>query len=227
MCVELLAFPTKSMNGTAQEPHIVSIIVTEPPTIFKTVPQTIEEQILAVLIDSGFSVCEQAIILAQTKHESGHYKNAISKNNNNVFSLHKRRNSIYVLPEKALAEGCLCFATYRSVQDATLDYLQYRDRLGIPLDFSVEEYVAFIKRKKYFTDNEECYLSSMQRLIQEDNSLVSNFNARYPGCPTSPNPSEDITSWARVFLPHGKTPGVRLLELRDSICVINWRLKDN
>lgn len=186
LCVVLLGFPTKSMNGTARETYTVSLCIPETLPFYKTVPHTIEEQILAVLIDSGFSICEQAIILAQSKHESGHYTNSISRKNNNVFSLHKRKNSIYVLRDKARAEGCTCFAMYRSIQDATKDYLQYRERLDIPNDLSVEEYVAFIKRKKYFTDNEQRYLSSMKQLIEKDNMLVRNFNARYPGCPTVP-----------------------------------------
>ena len=179
----LLGFPTKSMNGTELERASISLLETVPPPIFKTVPRTIEEKILSVLIDSGFSICEQAIILAQTKHESGYYTNSISRKNNNVFSLHKRRNSIYVMPEKARAEGCTCFAIYRTIEDATRDYLQYRERLRIPKDFSVEEYVSLIKRKKYFTDNEKKYLSSMKQLIAKDETLVTNFNARYQGCP--------------------------------------------
>lgn len=183
VCVVLLAFPTKSMNGTARETYTLLLFTPEPSPLYKTVPYTIEEQILAVLIDSGFSICEQAIILAQSKHESGYYTNSLSRTSNNVFSLHKRRNSIYVLPEKVRAEDCTCFAIYRSVQDATLDYLQYRERLHIPKDLSVEEYVSLIKRKNYFTDNEQRYLSSLKQLIQKDEALIHNFNERYPGCP--------------------------------------------
>jgi hypothetical protein len=183
VCVVLLAFPTKSMNGTARETYNVLLFIPAPQPLYKTVPYTIEEQILAVLIDSGFSICEQAIILAQSKHESGYYTNSLSRTSNNVFSLHKRKNSIYVLSEKVRAEGCTCFAIYRSVQDATRDYLQYRDRLRIPKDLSVEEYVAFIKRKKYFTDNEVRYLSSLKQLIGKDDAFIHNFNERYPGCP--------------------------------------------
>lgn len=182
VCILLLGFPTRSMNGIAHELPGVSMFLTVPP-IYKTVPRTIEEKILSVLIDSGFSICEQAIILAQTKHESGHYRNSISRKNNNVFSLHKRKKSIYVLPDKARAEGCTCFAIYRTVEDATRDYLQYRERLRIPKDFTVEQYVAFIRRKNYFTDNEKRYLASMKKLIAKDDTLVTNFNARYQGCP--------------------------------------------
>ena len=66
-----IGFPMKSMNGTGHEAPTISVVKTEP--------QTIEEKILSVLIDSGYSICEQAIILAQSKHESGNYKNSISK----------------------------------------------------------------------------------------------------------------------------------------------------
>lgn len=76
VCVVLLAFPTKSMNGTARETYTILLFTSEPLPLYKTVPYTIEEQILAVLIDSGFSICEQAIILAQSKHESGYYTNS-------------------------------------------------------------------------------------------------------------------------------------------------------
>src|SRR5688572_22322965 len=140
LCVALLGFPTKSMNGTGQETFTVSFFTIEPQTFFKTEPQSIEEQILAVLIDRGFSICEQEIILAQSKHESGHYTNSISKMSN-VFSLYKGRNSIYPLPDKVRAEGCTCFAAYQSIQDATLDYLQLRTRIRVPQELSVEEYV--------------------------------------------------------------------------------------
>lgn len=186
LCVVVVGFPTKFMNGTVHE-EIPGI------SLFKTEPQTIEEQILAVLIDNGFSICEQSIILAQSKHESGHYTNSISKKNN-VFSLYKGKNSIYPLPDKARAEGCTCFATYQSIQDATLDYLQLRNRIRVPKELSVGEYVAFIKRKNYFTDNEQRYLSSMTQLINKDEALVINFNIRYPGCPRGSYSSDEITS---------------------------------
>ena len=193
LCVALLGFPMKSMNGTGQETFAISFFNTEPQTLFKTEPQTIEEQILAVLIDSGYSICEQGIILAQSKHESGHYTNSISKKNN-IFSLYKGRTSIYPLPDKARAEGCMCFATYRSIQDATLDYLQLRNRLHVPQELSIEEYVKFIKRKNYFMDNEERYLASMIQLMLKDEMRVTNFNKRYPGCPREPYTSEEISS---------------------------------
>lgn len=173
------------MNGIGDKTHTIYL--------FKTEPQTIEEQILAVLIDSGYSVCEQEIILAQSKHESGNYKNSLSKKNN-VFSLYKRRNSNYALPDKAYAEGCLCFATYRSIREATLDYLQLRNDFHVSSELSVEEYVSFIKRKKYFTDSEERYLSSMKQLISRDHDLVINFNIRYPGCPRAPYSIAEIDS---------------------------------
>lgn len=201
MCVVLLGFHTRTMNGTTRETYPVYFFQPASAILFKTVPQTIEEQILAVLIDKGYSICEQAIILAQSKHESGHYTNSISKKNN-VFSLHKRKNSSYVLPAKALAEGCTCFATYQSIEDATLDYLQYRDRIRVSKELSVEEFVALIKSKKYFTDNEERYLASLKRLIARDDTLVANFNARYQGCLNVPNPISKISSFrSNVFTP--------------------------
>jgi hypothetical protein len=185
LSVWLIGFPTKSMNGTGYE--------MPTSTLLRTIPQTIEEQILAVLIDSGFSICEQAIILAQSKHESGHYTNSISKKNN-VFGLHKNKFSIYPLPDKAEAEGCTCFAMYRSIQDATLDYLKLRKRFKVPAGLAVEEYVAYIKRKNYFTDNEKRYLFSLKKLIQKDAALVRDFNIRYPGCPRDPYTITEINS---------------------------------
>jgi hypothetical protein len=185
LCVLLISLPTRAMNGTGYEmPAII---------LFKTLPITIEEQILAVLIDSGFSICEQAIILAQSKHESGHYTNSISKKNN-VFSLHKSKSSTYALPDKARAEGCTCFAMYRSIQEATLDYLHLRKRLHVPSGLSVEEYLTYIKEKNYFTDNEQRYLSSMKKLIKRDSALVINFNTRYPGCPRGAYSNAEINS---------------------------------
>jgi hypothetical protein len=166
--VVLLACPLKSIDGITDRTF----------TLCRLEPQRIEEQILAVLIDSGFTMREQAIILAQSKHESGNYRNSISKHNN-VFSLYKRRNSQYALQKKIKAEGCACFAAYNSIKEATLDYLQYRKHLKIPPDAPLETYVAHIKKMGYFQDNEKKYLNSLKQLITRDELLIQEFNTQY------------------------------------------------
>jgi hypothetical protein len=165
----LWCVPFNVMNGTPDGTFVLCRIE----------PITIEEQIMSILIDSGYTINEQKIIIAQAKLESGNFSSPLYRKSNNAFAIHKWKDSKYALETRIRAEGCACFASYRNVREATLDYLDYRKYKSVPREESPQRYVAYIKSKNYFTAPESEYLSILRLIIQRDNTLINQFNERY------------------------------------------------
>lgn len=138
---------------------------------------TVEERVVAVLRDSGFSRTMQRIILAQAKHESGNFTNPLTVNHNNIFAMHhpgKSRPTTSLGPW-GRAEGRTCFASFASIESSVTDYILYKKSYGIVDKENERGYVYELKRHRYFEASTELYIRCVQRWMAAD-STVRNFS---------------------------------------------------
>lgn len=128
---------------------------------------TIEERIASVLSDSGITdIATQKLMIAQAKFESGNFKNRLSVEHNNVFSLHHSDYDTLSLGRLASAEGCACFASYRSVEDATRAYLRLIARMKIPRQPNPTVFADALKRRGYYTSSVHHYEQGLRYWIR-------------------------------------------------------------
>lgn len=137
-------------------------------TVAKLSKDSIRLEIINVLRNSGYTVRMQEIILAQAIHESGNFTNRLSKKWNNVFSIYKSRYDTLAIGNHGIAEGRKGWAVYRNVQDATKAYILYTSKREYPKDTTLSAYVAFMKRKGYFTADEKQYYNCMKTIISRN-----------------------------------------------------------
>lgn len=161
---------------SAQEADLkqnVSNCVTKEQIVIDTT--TNEGRVIKVLMDSGYSVSMQQIMLAQAKYESGNFRNQLSKKWNNVFSMLHSKKDPYSKGNWGKAEGRSGYAVYNSVEESVLARLWYSRKWKYPKDnVSVEEYVRHMKSKGYFTGNLLNYINGMNELINHDAYLFEN-----------------------------------------------------
>lgn len=130
---------------------------------------TVEESISAALSDSLVSPRVQRMIIAQARHESGNFKNSLSRKHNNIFALwHSDYDSLSLGRSKA--EGCECFARYASVDSATRSYIRLIRKMKVPTHSRVtlHEFVSALKRGGYFADEESRYRNSLSTMLKAD-----------------------------------------------------------
>jgi hypothetical protein len=172
----LLAFvctPIASKNAVSRNPEMLISASKE-----EKVELTIEERIITVLIDSGITNIDmQKIMIAQAKFESGNFKNRLTSEHNNVFSLHHSKNDTLSLGMIATAEGCHCFASYRSVEDATRAYLRLIARMQIPREPNIGLFARKLKERHYYGAPRRTYEQGLRYWF---NSLDSTFSTIKP-----------------------------------------------
>jgi hypothetical protein len=169
-------------DGSGQVPDVKEF------TPEKTVSLTIEEKIVLVLIDSGITdVRMQKIMLAQAKFESRNFKNKLAIEHNNVFSLHHSKNDTLSLGKLGRAEGCACFASYRSVEDATRAYLRLIHRMQIPRDPDVRLFTQKLKKAGYYTSSRLLYERGLNYWIDsmKDSTFFNQLNPNSYGSTAS------------------------------------------
>lgn len=172
----LLLLPVVSMNkgleATAYSPKKVKKAV-----VADSITLTIEERIVTVLRDSGFSRTMQRIILAQAKHESGNFKSRLARNHNNIFGMTHpgTRHFTTSLGPLARAEGRGGYASYTSIEHSVADYILYKKRRQIEDSEDVSAYIYQLKRKHYFEARADKYLKAINRWMLSD-TTVRNFS---------------------------------------------------
>jgi flagellum-specific peptidoglycan hydrolase FlgJ len=157
----LLLLPITAANTANSGVKVLKIPVRE---------LTIEDKITMVLTDSMISTRVQRIILAQAKLESGNFKNSLSVKHNNIFGMHHSKWDPFSLGNLAKAEGCHCFASYSTVEDATRSYLRQIRRMKIPTTTRVtlDDFVSALKSARYFEADESQYRSTLHAILKTD-----------------------------------------------------------
>jgi hypothetical protein len=125
----------------------------------------IEEKIRTVLSNEGIDPFVIELLVAQSKHESGNYRNSLTPYNN-VFARHYFKADTFAISAGATAEGHSRFAKYPSVEYATLSQLWYFKRKNYSFKWkSTYEFAAECKRKGYYEAPLRVYVNALNRYM--------------------------------------------------------------
>jgi hypothetical protein len=122
-----------------------------------------EGRIRAVLESEEIDPYVIELMVAQSKFESGNYKNTLTPYNN-VFARHYSKKDTFAISAGARAEGHSRFAKYPSVEDATLSQLwyfrnrRYTFKWKSPYQFALE-----LKQKHYYEADLMVYTKGLIR----------------------------------------------------------------
>tara|TARA_Y100001980_G_C14555446_1_gene343978 strand:+ start:5347 stop:5676 length:330 start_codon:yes stop_codon:yes gene_type:complete len=107
------------------------------------------------------------------KHESGNYTNTLSTKYNNIFSMG------YPIKRPAVNAGSTpldgagkdepaLFSVYKSRDQAIEDFILWLDYHNFPTNLTrVEDFIAGLKDKDYFTQDEKTYLEGVRTWLQK------------------------------------------------------------
>lgn len=138
-------------------------------TMKEVVPVTIdhEEEIRAVLESEEIDPYVADLLIAQSKHESGNYKNNLTKYHN-VFARHYHKTDSFAVSAGARAEGHSNFAIYPSLKNATLSQLSYLKRKKYSFKWkSPREFATELKSKGYYEAPVDEYSSALRRYMRK------------------------------------------------------------
>lgn len=120
-----------------------------------------EQEIRDVLESEGLEPYTVDLLIAQSKHESGNYKNSLTKYNN-VFARHYHKNDTFATSAGAEAEGHSRFAKYPTLRHATLSQLSYLRRKHYSFSWrSPYQYAVELKSKSYYEATVEDYTTAL------------------------------------------------------------------
>lgn len=125
----------------------------------------IETEIREVLAEQGVKPFTIELIVAQSKHESGNYKNGLTEYNN-IFARHYFKADTFATSAGAPGEGHTRFAKYPSVKSATLSQLWYFKRKRYSMDWSsTYQFAAECKRKGYYEAPLSVYVNALNKYM--------------------------------------------------------------
>jgi uncharacterized FlgJ-related protein len=129
-----------------------------------------DKVIFNTALKQGADSITSRIIVAQARHESGDFKNVLTRNHNNVFGMQhprvRRTTSIGAYGDAEKKKNI--YASYRSIEDAVIDLFLYLDARNISKrQHSIPKYVRSIKAKKYFKGSETEYVKNMRRKFKQ------------------------------------------------------------
>jgi len=129
-----------------------------------------EHEIRSVLEEEGLDPFAVELLVAQSKHESGNYRNSLTKYNN-VFARHYHKTDTFATSAGAEAEGHSRFAKYPTIRSATLSQLCYLRRKNYSFEWrSTYQFATELKSKHYYEAPIEEYVSSLNRYIKRSDS---------------------------------------------------------
>lgn len=101
------------------------------------------------------------LIVAQSKHESGNYKNNLTKYHN-VFGRHYHKTDTLAVSSGARAEGHSNFAVYPSLKYATISQINYLKRKKYSFEWkSTKQFALELKSKGYYEATVENYVAAL------------------------------------------------------------------
>lgn len=106
------------------------------------------------------------LLVAQSKHESGNYRNSLTPYNN-VFARHYSKKDTFAISAGAPGEGHRRFAKYPSVEYATLSQLDYLRRKNYSFKWkSPYQYALELKKKHYYEADVMVYTNALIRFMK-------------------------------------------------------------
>jgi hypothetical protein len=157
LIITLLIFPAKKV-GKAFNTKVNNIDVTFDP----------ESIIRRTLKKENIDCFTIELIIAQSKHESGNYKNSLTQYNN-IFARHYHKIDTFAISAGACAEGHDRFAKYPSLEYATLSQLAYFKRKGYSMKWkSTNQFALELKQKGYYEAPIDNYNAALNRIIQNE-----------------------------------------------------------
>ncbi len=126
------------------------------------------ELIFNALVENGIDTLVSQLIVCQAYHESGNFKNSLSKHHWNVFSrLHADRDSLSLGPF-GKAEGRSDFASYSSLDSAVVSQISYLKRKGYSMKWkNTYQFSVELKKKNYYKDTVHRYDRSLKRIYRQ------------------------------------------------------------
>lgn len=107
------------------------------------------------------------LLVAQSKHESGNYRNSLTPYNN-VFARHYSKKDTFAISAGAPAEGHSRFAKYPNVESATLSQLDYLRRKKYTFNWkSPYQYALELKQKRYYEAEVMTYTNALIRFMNK------------------------------------------------------------
>ena len=126
-----------------------------------------EAEIRDVLESEGLEPFVVDLLVAQSKHESGNYKNSLTKYNN-VFARHYHKNDTFATSAGAKAEGHSRFAKYPNLRNATLSQISYLKRKQYSFKWkSAYQFSLELKSKHYYEAPIEVYTNALNKYLRK------------------------------------------------------------
>lgn len=135
----------------------------------KVVPLAIdyEREIRATLEANHVDEYVIELLIAQSKHESGNYKNNLTKYHN-VFARHYHKTDTLAVSAGARAEGHSNFAIYPTIKNATISQINYLKRKGYSFDWDTpKEYALELKKRGYYEAPVEEYAAALNSYMPD------------------------------------------------------------
>ena len=130
--------------------------------------RSIQQKIFNRLRERGVPADTARMIVAQAVHETGNFTSELFARGNNAFGmkLPRRRNTLAI--DRGLKVEGDPAASFNSVEDSVDDLLLWLDFNSLPINYStLEDYIAAIRRKGYFTDTYIRYLTGVRRRLEK------------------------------------------------------------
>jgi hypothetical protein len=157
----MLAFSSTSMSGNE-----VMFIECSDPTNDRIETIDYEGIIRNTLRAEKIDPYVIDLLVAQSKHESGNYRNSLTPYNN-VFARHYSKRDTFAISAGAPGEGHTRFAKYPSVESATLSQLDYLRRKKYTFNWkSPYQYALELKKKHYYEATVKDYTNALVRFMK-------------------------------------------------------------
>ena len=152
----LLCFSFSELEGTsAMKKQVVPIAIDH------------ESEIRDALSRYDLDPYAVELIVAQSKHESGNYKNNLTKYHN-VFGRHYHKTDTLAVSAGARAEGHSNFAIYPSLKYATISQVNYLRRKKYSFKWkSTKQFALELKSKSYYEATVEDYVAALNSHISK------------------------------------------------------------
>jgi hypothetical protein len=129
-------------------------------------PLSIEDSVRFVLNEMRLDTYVIELLVAQSKHESGNYKNNLTKKNNNIFARHFEKVDTFAIGAGGTAEGHSRFARYKSIKYATMSQYYYLLRKKYTFMWcDTKSFAVELKQRHYYEDSIVNYSKSLKRYI--------------------------------------------------------------
>lgn len=130
---------------------------------------TIQQEIFRTVLECGYDSTMAKLLVAQSRHETGNWKSKLSRKANNVFGMHKAKKNTRAIGVMVAEKGNR-FAMYATVEDSTLEALEWLSKKDCPFKFkNSNEYAKWLKSKGYYEDSVANYSNALKAHLKHIN----------------------------------------------------------